>query len=100
MTEYIFFMHNDIADDRLEKEDGWPAYIATLKAAGCFRGGSAIGGGVCARNTGVPSALANHMTGFIRIEAANLTEAQRWLQGNPDFEAGGTVEIRELLRSD
>jgi hypothetical protein len=36
---------------------------------------------------------------YIRIEAANLAEAEALLDGNPVYEAGGTVEIRRLPQS-
>jgi hypothetical protein len=32
------------------------------------------------------------------MSAASLDEARKLLSGNPVFEAGGTVEIRELPR--
>jgi hypothetical protein len=34
------------------------------------------------------------------VKAASLEEAKSLLAGNPHFEAGGTVEIRELPRTD
>jgi hypothetical protein len=36
------------------------------------------------------------LAGYIRVRADNLDEAKSLLAGNPVFEAGGTVEIREL----
>jgi hypothetical protein len=38
--------------------------------------------------------------GFIRIEAKDAEEAQKVLEGNPNYEAGGTVEVRELLQDE
>ncbi len=43
---------------------------------------------------------ATHISGFIRIEADDLEHATRLLAGIPVYEAGGTVEIRELPRDD
>jgi len=40
------------------------------------------------------------LTGFIRVAADSLEDAQGLSAGNPVSEAGGTVEIRELPRSD
>jgi hypothetical protein len=40
------------------------------------------------------------MNGFIRVRAEDLTAAKKFLIGNPIYEAGGTVEIRELLRDE
>jgi len=70
--------------------------INRLQASGKFQGGRAIGGGLCARKSDPTPAIAAHLAGFIRVQAANLADAQALLTGNPIFEAGGTVEIREL----
>ena len=37
-----------------------------------------------------------HISGYVRVTADSLAEARELLQGNPVYEAGGTVEIREL----
>ena len=36
------------------------------------------------------------LSGYIKIQANSLSHAQELVIGNPVFEAGGTVEIREL----
>jgi hypothetical protein len=41
-----------------------------------------------------------HLTGYIRVTADSIDQARSLLTGNPHFEAGGTVEIRELPRTD
>jgi len=33
------------------------------------------------------------------LRAQSLEDAQRFLAGNPNYDAGGTVEVRQLLRS-
>jgi hypothetical protein len=69
-----------------------------LQRTGRFLGGSSIDGGAClAKNRSAPDITA-HITGFIRVEAEDRVGAQQLLDGNPTFEAGGAVEIRELLR--
>ena len=96
MNDYIFFMHDDVpshTDPALE----WGPYFEKLRAAGAFQGGSAIGGGVCASKRG-SAALTAHLSGYIRIKALDLAQARELVKGNPVFEAGGTVEIRELPR--
>ena len=92
MSDYIFLMHADADAD----EQGWEPYIRGLQQRGCFQGGSAIGDGICARKGGAPGALSAHIVGFIRVSADNIDQARSLLSGNPSFEAGGTVEIREL----
>ena len=96
MPEYVFLMHGDAVAD----EGAWEPYLRELRQRGVFQGGSAIGDGLCARKNGTPGSLTDHLTGFIRLCADNLDQAKSLLIGNPVFEAGGTVEIRELLRTD
>jgi hypothetical protein len=69
-------------DDAISNDDDWGPYIQKLQQGGFFEGGSAIGDGVCARKSGEPASLTAHLTGYIRVNA------------------GGTVEIRELPRTD
>jgi hypothetical protein len=40
------------------------------------------------------------LNGYIRVSADSMQRARFLLIGNPQFEASGTVEIRELPRSD
>ena len=96
MAEYIFLMHDDAEDDDI----GWEPYLRKLRQAGVFEGGSAIGDGVCVRKRGAAPAPTWHLTGYIRVQADSLDQAKSLLSGNPHFEAGGTVEIRELPRTD
>ncbi|MBI1214084.1 MAG: hypothetical protein GC190_21690 [Alphaproteobacteria bacterium] len=93
MAEFIFFMHAEAPHARAQD---WAAYFAKLRAAGAFEGGSAIGAGSCERKTGAPPPLSTQLSGYIRVSARDLAEARTLLAGNPVYEAGGTVEIREL----
>ena len=96
MLDYIFLMHNDA----ISADQAWGAYIQKLQQHGFFEGGSAIGNGVCMRKGGPSVSVTAHLTGYIRVNAENLGHAKSLLIGNPHFEAGGTVEIRELPRTD
>jgi hypothetical protein len=96
MTDYIFLMHDDAAGEEL----AWEPYLSRLRQTGHFQGGSAIGEGTCARKSGRPPPVTAHLTGFVRVSADNLDQAKSLLTGNPHYEAGGTVEIRELPRTD
>lgn len=96
MTDYIFLMHDDSANN----DEDWGPYLGKLQQGGVFQGGSAIGDGVCARKGGSPAPVTAHLAGYIRVTADSLDEAKSLLTGNPVFEAGGTVEIRELPRTD
>lgn len=94
MADYLFLMHDDSVDD-----GDWGPYLERLQRAGKFRGGSVIGPGVCVRKPGRPPKVTEHIVGFIRVEVANLAEARKLLAGNPVYENGGTVEIRELPKT-
>ncbi len=98
MANYIFLMHDDATVP--VRGDAWPPYLERLRASGAFRGGSAIGPGVCLRKTGAPPATTGHLGGFLRVEVADLEQARALVAGNPVYEAGGTVEVRELPRDD
>jgi hypothetical protein len=94
MADYILLMH----DDAVGPESGWDLYLAKLRQSGAFEGGSAVGGGACFRKTGPAPGISAQINGYIRVQADDLAQAQGFLQGNPCYEAGGTVEIRELPR--
>jgi len=94
MPDYLFLMHDDAAGN-----GDWGPYLQALERAEKLQGGSAIGSGTCARKVGQPPPITGHLVGFIRVEAASLAEARTLLAGNPVFENGGTVEIRELPKT-
>lgn len=97
MKDYLVLMHNDSTEERTAD---WGPYLDRLIVEGKLAGGSEIGGGVCYRKSGTVPGITSHLVGFIRTRAANLDEAVGVLTGNPTYEAGGTVEIRELPESD
>lgn len=96
MPDFLLLMHGDMT----APVDGaaWGPYFARLRAAGAFEGGSAIGGGAAYRKSGAPAAL-SPVEGFIRVSAPSLEAARTFLAGNPVYESGGTIEIRELPQS-
>lgn len=98
MNDYILFMHDDVPAGAPDRSQEWGAYLAKLRAAGAFEGGSSIGGGLCASKAATAPGITRHLTGYLRIRAADLAGARALVEGNPVFEAGGTVEIRELPR--
>ena len=97
MKEFILFMHTD-NDENSEGAD-WPAYFAKIRATGRFDGGSEIGDGATFRKVDVPHPVATQLGGFIRVRAQSLEDAKQFLEGNPVYETGGTIEIRELPES-
>jgi len=94
MPDYLMLMHNDPV--RSASDNDWETYIQALVKSGTFRGGSAIGSGVCRRKSGTAPPITTQIGGYTRLEAGNLAEVEALLAGNPVFENGGTVELREL----
>lgn len=94
MAEFLFLMHDDTTSP--VDSAAWPAYFAQLGAR--FQGGSSIGSGVTVRRDVDPPVLTAHLAGYIKVVAADLHEARGLVPGNPVYEAGGTVEVRELPR--
>ena len=94
MKDFIFLMHDD-APEGLD----WDPYLTRLREAGVFQGGSALGAGECVRKSGEAPDPTAHISGFVRISARDFAHARPLLAGNPVYEAGGTVEIRELPRT-
>ncbi|HEX7800866.1 MAG TPA: hypothetical protein VF402_10975 [Asticcacaulis sp.] len=97
MRDFLLLTH----DDATEPATGemWGAYFARLRTMGVFDGGSAIGRGEAFRKTGAPDAVSARLSGYIRVRAPSLSAARELLDGHPVYEAGGTVEIRELPKS-
>ena len=98
MNDFIFLMHNDAPESDEGGED-WEPYLAKLRASGQFLGDSAIREGACIKKAGSSSPITTHLSRYIIVQAASLGAAKKLLSGNPVFEAGGTVEIRELPRT-
>ncbi len=94
MAEFMLLMHGDTTSP--ESDAAWDAYFGRLQASGAFKGGSAIGAGGSFRKSGAAAPVSGQLTGYIKVEAADLAAARLWLEGNPVYEAGGTVEIRAL----
>ena len=100
MPDFLMLMHDDVPASASERDEDWESYIRKLQASGNFEGGSAMGEGSCVRKSGAAPQITGHLVGYIRIRADSLDHARRLLAGNPTFEAGGTVEIRELPSTD
>lgn len=100
MREYMLLMHDDSREDSSGERDAvWGRYLEGLSKSGRFLGGSAIGQGESFALSGTPKAVTSHIRGYLVVRAESIEVARRFLAGNPVYEAGGTVEIRELPRS-
>lgn len=71
----------------------WEAYIEKLIASGSLRGGSTLGNGMRVSKGMIDSECS--VTGYIRLDVADMDEAKRLLAGNPCYESGGFVELLE-----
>ena len=98
MAEFLLLMHGDSVT--AERANDWSAYLEALGAAGVLRGGSAMGGGLCLRRQAPTPPITKHLVGYVKIEARDLEQARALVRGNPVYEAGGTVEIRLLPRTE
>jgi hypothetical protein len=95
VRRFILLMHQDTMTT--EDADAWGTYLLRLRASGLFDGGSSIGQGTCLRREAEPSPANDQIVGYLLVRAEDLNAARSYLDGNPVYEAGGTVEIRELV---
>jgi hypothetical protein len=88
-------MHDDttVAEDT----EAWGPYLSNLRRGERFDGGSSIAAGRGHRKDGAPAPCADHVVGYLIVHAIDVEAAGAFLHGNPVYEAGGTVEIRELV---
>ena len=98
MHEYLLLMHAGASADSGDASHTCPAYFDKLRAANAFEGGSAIGGGTCVSKAGRDAQITAHLIGYIRVRAESLEATRALVEGNPVYEAGGVIEIRELPR--
>ncbi len=73
----------------------WEAYIGKLVESGKLRGGSSLANGARVSKGMIDSECS--VTGYIRLDVADIDEARILLAGNPLYEAGGFVELLEEI---
>jgi hypothetical protein len=95
VNDYLFLMY-DAKGSHSGTDADWQRYIERLASTGHFSGGSAIGGGLCLWKSGDASGITAELSGYIRVTARSIEAARELLAGNPTYEGGGRVEIREL----
>jgi hypothetical protein len=94
MKQFIMLMHNDVTMPEVDTH--WPHYVAQLEQLGALRGGSSFGPGQGLRH-GAAAVPLSSLVGYMLIAAPDLATAQSYVVGNPTYDAGGTVELRELV---
>ncbi len=95
MARYLLLMHDDTTVE--EDAAAWGPYLSRLRRSEQFDGGSSLGLGRGHRRHGSPAPAADHLVGYLLVHTADAEAATSLLDGNPVYEAGGTVEIRELI---
>jgi hypothetical protein len=88
-------MHDDATVD--ENLSDWGPYLSGLRSSGNFDGGSSLGSGSSHRKGREPHSISGHLVGYLMVSADDLAAASIFLAGNPVYEAGGTVQIRQLI---
>lgn len=96
MNDYLLLMHADATSNTTA--DQWQPYIASLREAGAFVGGSSFGAREPTRKNGITGTIGASLAGYIHVRAANIGAAKALVPGNPDYESGATVEVVELIR--
>ena len=81
--------------NRAVNDTDWAQYIDSLTKTELFRGGSALGAGFCMIQTSQHTECT--VSGFMRFEADSIEQILALIHGNPVYEAGGEVEVLELL---
>jgi len=101
MKDFIILMFDDAVNKTIAEDDKkWQAYFSSLRASSGFEGGSSVGLGTRLRQGHAETPAKTNINGFIRVRAESIEKAKAFLLGNPIYEAGGTVEIRELPRDE
>jgi hypothetical protein len=101
MHDYILLMHDDAGETAgADTDTAWGQYLEALETTGRLVSCSAVGEGRRFRLTAPTEAMTSHITHYIHLQAESIDEARMFLEWNPVFVAGGTVEIRELLSRD
>lgn len=97
MQDFLLIMYDDVINETAANDgEKWSRYLARLRASDCFEGGSSVGTGLKCRKDQPDRPSELGMNGFIRVRTYSLDGAKEFLAGNPTYDAGGTVEIREL----
>ena len=98
MRDFILIMHNDAEQADQIVDSSWADYFQSLKSQGAFIAGVEFGDGFCMVKK-KPAPPPTSMLGrYIRVQARTMRDAAQLVEGNPIFEAGGTVEVRALTR--
>ena len=98
MRDFILIMHNDAEPKNDVADATWASYFENLKKQGAFVAGVEIGEGLCMVKMKPAPPPMSDWGRYIRIQARSMRDAAQLVEGNPVFEAGGTVEVRALTR--
>ncbi len=94
MPRFLLLMHDT---GGAEDPGAWGPYLERLRGSGRFEGGSSIGAIAAHHKGGLDAQHADPLVGYLIVHAEDPAAARGFLEGNPVFEAGGTVEVCELV---
>ncbi len=94
--QYIALIHGNREANIHSSE--WTRFIENAQASGMFKGGSELGQRYPIGATDVPDPT-NVIDGFMRFDSNDLSQLMALLESHPCIIHGGTIELREMPRS-
>ena len=109
--KYMLIFHggayNGMSPEEVQRHtQKWFAWVESLQKQGKYKSGDPLlpGGKVLSRKNGSvtvdgPFAESKEaVAGYFVVEAANLDEVVQMSKNYPDFDLGGKVEVREVMK--
>jgi hypothetical protein len=112
MEKYIFlFRGGDVSNLSHQQQEAhmgkWLAWVDKLSKEGKYLagepllpGGRTISGSKKTVTDGPFTEAKEVIGGFFMVQAKNLEEATEMAKDSPDYDLGGTVEVREVMNVD
>ena len=114
MEKFMFIFHSNVSNDskpspeEMQANMGkWMAWVSELQASGkyvsgepLYPGGKLISGSSKMVTDGPYVEGKEIVGGFFIVNAADYAEATELANGFPDFETGGSVQVRQIMKMD
>jgi hypothetical protein len=114
MEKFMLIFHNGAAEqnqspEQMQAQMGkWFAWIDKLAKAGIYASGEPLlPGGKLVSGAGGKTVIDGPYTegkeivgGYFVINAADVNEAVKICEGYPDYETGGKVQVRQIMKVD
>ena len=95
--EYLALIYNNT--QMVTRPEQWEAFFERAKGSRVFKGGSALGSSLMFGDDSIES-TEDKIVGFMRFDADNSDEVMELLKLHPVLLNGGTMELREMPRTD